>query len=932
MKRTFFYILFFISYLSTSQDKNSLRAIIGETGKTIEVEQTFSYTNTSNNSLVNIALNDWNYALATKKSALAGRFSDEYNRSFHLSKKKEQANTFIHYFKSETNEQLQYTRLKEQPDILIITLDKPLLPNEKLIIHCKYTLTLPDAKFTKFGYYNENKIYLHNCFLSICSFKDGKFMMQSEENLDDLTPHYADHFIELQTSNSYSCTSDLEVISTSMNTTKLEGKNRGTFTLILEKNNSYTTFKHNTIEVATNLEFKQLSDLEKRNSINKIIDYANSKLGFSTQKKIIVSKEMYDREPFYGLNELPSFLAPFNDNFVFELQFLKTYLNNFLTANLKVNLREEHWIIEGIQHYYIKKYIDTHYPNTKAFGKLAEFKLLKGYKLITMNFTEQFLYNYLLMARKNLDQPIGNDKNKLIKFNEKIAGKFKAGLVLNYLSLYIGEDNFEQLIRECIGHKTDHFYTRNEFLSTFENQTHKNLNWFKQLLNNNEFVDFKINNINRNNNIIKFDVLNTSKSTIPIQFSLYKNEKIVEKFTDTIAGFKKFSFDKNKYDYFIINEEYSFPELNARNNYLKFNKTFFENKPIKFTFFKDIEDPKYNQFFFVPTAEYNLYDGILLGIKINNRSILDKNFTFDFTPNFSTKTQTLAGSTALNFNNYYKNSTLFNIRYGIGLTRLHYLPDAFYTKITPSLLFRFRNPDLRKNEGQSLLFRQIYVNRQVSAFQNQSNQENYSVFNARYNYSKSELIQQFNYGTDLQIGNSFGKISGSIQYRKLFENNRYITLRGFGGLFMYNDTASNYFSFGLDRPSDYLFDYPLLGRSENNGIYSQQFVYGEGGFKSKFNQRFANQYMFTLNASFNIWNWIEIYGDIGTFKNSNLGAKYVYDSGIHLNLVQDYFELFFPVYSSNGYELNSKNYGEKIRFVITLSPKILTSLFTRRWF
>jgi hypothetical protein len=51
-----------------------------------------------------------------------------------------------------------------------------------------------------------------------------------------------------------------------------------------------------------------------------------------------------------------------------------------------------------------------------------------------------------------------------------------------------------------------------------------------------------------------------------------------------------------------------------------------------------------------------------------------------------------------------------------------------------------------------------------------------------------------------------------------------------------------------------------------------------------------------------------------------------------LNLVQDYFELFFPVYSSNGFELNDKNYGERIRFIITLSPKTLTSLFTRRWF
>ena len=84
----------------------------------------------------------------------------------------------------------------------------------------------------------------------------------------------------------------------------------------------------------------------------------------------------------------------------------------------------------------------------KAFGKLADFKLLKGYKIINMPFTEQFLYNYLLMARKNLDQPIGMEKDQLIKFNEKIAGKFKAGLLLNYTASLMGEKVFESKIKD----------------------------------------------------------------------------------------------------------------------------------------------------------------------------------------------------------------------------------------------------------------------------------------------------------------------------------------------------------------------------------------------------------------------------------------------------------------------------------------------------
>jgi hypothetical protein len=82
-----------------------------------------------------------------------------------------------------------------------------------------------------------------------------------------------------------------------------------------------------------------------------------------------------------------------------------------------------------------------------------------------------------------------------------------------------------------------------------------------------------------------------------------------------------------------------------------------------------------------------------------------------------------------------------------------------------------------------------------------------------------------------------------------------------------------------------MFELPLLGRSETSGLISQQYVYAEGGFKSKFDVRYANQWMTTTNATFNIWNWVQVYGDIGLFKNQYQSRRFVYDSGFHLNLV-----------------------------------------------
>lgn len=918
-----------LTMVSFGQNEIKIDAKLLENGKKMEVIQEIIFKNTSTSVITEIALNDWNHAFSSKKSALASKFSDEFNRSFHLSKKADRGETQIFEITNQFSNPLPFYRNENQVDILRIKLEKPLQVGETAILKIKYQITLPNTKFTKFGY-SENKILLKNCFLTLAAFDSET---QSEENSDDLTSEISNYNVAIQHDNLY-LTTDLDVANSTSNSSQLTGNSRTNFFIALEKENSYEEFKNQKINVVTNLKTKDVPIYYKVLVIDKITNYVAENIGVSNQEKIMVSQEDYDREAFYGLNELPSFVSPFNDDFIFELKFLKTYLNHYLAANLKINFRKDHWILEGIQHYYIKKYIDDNYPDTKAFGRLSRFGILKSYKIINMNFTEQFIYNYLLMARKNIDQPVGTDKNTQIKFNDKIAGKFKSGLSLHYLNNYLGNDILENSIKQFVKINATKNTNNKDFKKIIENNSNRKLDWFfDELIYSRNKIDYKISQAKKRNDTIEVTIKNVGDAKVPVSIYGYNKNKLVSKnWIENDSETFKFSIKNDSITKFVLNDTYEIPEINNNNNSYKLKNRFLGNRKIRFTFFKDIENAKFNQVFYVPTAEFNLYDGILLGMKINNKSIINKPFTYDLTPNYSTKTGTIAGSAGFGFHDQNRKSRLYNTRYGISGTRLHYAPDAFYTKITPSINFSFRNPNFRKNEGEGVTIRQVYVNREKSNFVTTQNTENYSVFNLRYGYGNSELVKQFSYGTDLQVSSTFGKVSGQIQYRKLFENNRYINLRAFGGFFTHNDNTNDFFSFGIDRPSDYMFDYALVGRSESTGLFSRQFVNAEGAFKSIFDTRFANQYIFTVNASFNIWNWIELYGDVGTYKNQGFNSKYIYDSGVHLNLVQDYFELFFPVYSSNGFELNDKNYGERIRFIITVSPKTLTSLFTRRWF
>jgi hypothetical protein len=59
---------------------------------------------------------------------------------------------------------------------------------------------------------------------------------------------------------------------------------------------------------------------------------------------------------------------------------------------------------------------------------------------------------------------------------------------------------------------------------------------------------------------------------------------------------------------------------------------------------------------------------------------------------------------------------------------------------------------------------------------------------------------------------------------------------------------------------------------------SQQLIIAEGRFKSKLDTSFANQWMTTVNASYN-WNWMRMYGDAGFLKNKTARSSLFMTAG-----------------------------------------------------
>ena len=434
----------------------------------------------------------------------------------------------------------------------------------------------------------------------------------------------------------------------------------------------------------------------------------------------------------------------------------------------------------------------------------------------------------------------------------------------------------------------------------------------------------------KNRDSLLVTIKNKRNTTAPAAlYGIYKKKIISKTWVTNIDSTKTVKIKLGNFNKLALNYEQIYPEHNSLDNFRNINNNIL-NKPLQLRFYKDVENPYYNQLFYYPDVKYNLYDGLILGVTFNNQPIIEHNFDFRITPNYSTKSQNLTGSFSLGYNHFFKESSIYKIKYGLSGSNFHYAPELSYNTFYPFFTVQFRRNTLRDVGSRFLLGRLIYVNKEVHKDSIKTLKDNYKVFNLRYVHSKPTVINRLQYAVNAEYSTHFSKLSTDIRFRKFFDEDRSLNLRFFGGLFTHNTTNDNYFSFGLNRGSDYLFEQNLFGRSESSGFFSQQFVIADGGFKSNFDKPyFANQYIASINTSVSIWKWAELYNDVAILKNKNETPNYFYENGIRLNFIPNIFEFYFPIYTNQGFEVTKEAYPSKVKFIITTNLDQIYNFFRR---
>lgn len=918
-----------------AQQSISIEAKLNSDRNILQIKQQVIFENISNDTLNEVYFFDWANSFSSKTTPLGRKFAQDYETAFHFAPDDERGMTIIKQVHSEKNEMLSWSR-GDEVDILIIHPKRPILPGNKYIFNFEYDIKIPNSRFTRYGVTKEGEYKLRYWFLAPAVY-NGVWQIYSNRNTDDLFMRPSDMDINLQFPSKFILTSDLDEGSKSesnaVKTIHLSGKNRMAAPIYLNLEHRFFNVDTDNFIISTDLENNRLQPAWEVITIDRISRFLENQLGSYPFKTMIIADNDYRTNPVYGLNLLPSFISPFPDGFEYDMEQLKTISRHYINNTFVVHPRKEYWLQNALQIYLMMEYVDTYYPKMKIIGSFSNWWATQWAHASKLDFNDQYQLLYMNMARMNIHQSLATEKDSLLKFNMNIANPYYAANGLKYLEDYIGKDVLKSAIKDYYSQHKLQLSSPSEFEEILTKKTDLPINWFfDDYVHSAETIDFKIKKVIKKGDSLEVFIQNKKPTNLPVSlYGLNKKEIVYQEWVkpfDTITSVTIPSANIRK---LALNYEGIIPEYNQRDNFKSVKGLL--DKPVQFRLFQDVEDPHYHQVFFMPVFQYNLYDGLSVGLQLYNKTFLPKNIHYSIEPQMGLKSNTVVGSASILYNQFTNEDDLYAIRYGFSGNYYSYDKGLFYKRFSPYLTFAFRPEDLRKSERQYINIRSVTVHRDEN-IKNPNQDPNYSVFNAQYVYTKPHLVNFFRSIVDYQVSSKFSKLSLQLEYRKLFLNNRQLNLRFFAGAFLFNDSKNDgdFFSFALDRPSDYLFDYNYYGRSEDSGLFSQQLIIAEGGFKSKLQPAYANSWISTINASTNIWRWIYAYGDAGLVHNKGEGVKAVFDSGIRISLVADYFEIYFPMYSNLGFEPNLPDYSEKIRFIVTLSPETLFKLFTRRWY
>jgi hypothetical protein len=625
--------------------------------------------------------------------------------------------------------------------------------------------------------------------------------------------------------------------------------------------------------------------------------------------------------------------------------------HNWFYGILGSNERDHGWMDEGLNTLNEMRYIYTKYPKNDWLSDMM-MGMAEKINLEHLDHHDMNDMTYNMSAGYGVDQPMELHSADYSMINYGAIVYSKTGLVFTFLKDYLGDTLFDQCMRAYFEAWKFKHPQPEDLRAVIEKESGKDLSWlFDDIVPTTAQIDYAIKRVKEDETGYSVTIKNSGHVDCPVRVDGYFSGKILQtRWAEPGAKKTTLHFEGSNFDKFKIDGNLMMPEVNRNNNMWKSKGLLHKVEPVKFEFLFGDNDPNYSNGWFTPIVGVNEYDKFMVGVLFHNQTIPKNNFEYTLAPMFSVGRKNIAGFGDLSYSwvpekNFRMIAIGLNVRtFGNGLgipADSTTAPRGTYYAFTPYVDMKIGKPAARSFGKQHLVLKGHYVIENGDLYENlvtgASAVYQYTYKKRVHNFGAALRLDYYNISTSILSSNDQSDLmNGSLElkYNLLYwkKKKEHVEVRAFFGQnLFYNGVQNVRYGFALGGQSGYMdafYEHYMFGRHEPEGLWSNQRIENQGGFKTVAGPgNGASTYgaSTTMVGSANFYidipyvPLIGLFADLGVFDSSGTIAT-VYDFGIALR-AEDRFGIYFPLYESDNLAnsfLPGTKYVQKIRFTLSL--------------
>ena len=637
--------------------------------------------------------------------------------------------------------------------------------------------------------------------------------------------------------------------------------------------------------------------------------------------------------------------------------------HNWFYGILGSNERLHPWMDEGVNTYYESSYFlerDLDAKDKHNYNILSTIPVLSNlFDIDRLNYIQFYKYVYTINSSADLSQAANLSAEKYGSLNYGFVVYMKVGALFYELRNYLNEEVFNTCMQAYFEeYKFKHPYPE-DMQKIFEQKSGKDLNWFfGDVLNQNLDADYKIKSLKKDGNQTYLKIKNKSGLNVPFSLQQFKNDELVdERFVEGFVGDSTIIVQLLDDADRIMIADKGCIDINEKNNYIHTNGLFKKWNKLNFKFLGYPERSDRSTIFYSPALDYNYYDKLMLGVSLYNSFLQTKKFQYVITPFYAFGSSDLTGRLYADYNIFSKSKHIHSYTLKSEIDYFNYALNKFelekdiltneyqkYLRINPGLIVNLREKNIRSAKTSMLIlenkniYRKTYSYSIIDSIYKEVNDWNH-LYNLTYSFTNLRALDPFTFQFNSEFSSEHGKLSSAFEQSFTYnKNSGEFRIRLFVGAFLFDDSNTDDYRFRLSSWSgrnDYAFDQSFFGRTETDGLWSQQMSLTDGAFKVPTFIGQTRDWIATVNLSASLpgLNFIGAFADLGTFKDAGKTIankeSILYDAGLWFSL-GDLVVVYFPIFKSEDIEksLDSNNikFENQIRFVFNVNDLRLINL------